>query len=217
MIIFDLDDTLIDTTGSVTPFKFRQCLKHLIEKGSCFIDFEAAYESLLAYNALSLKSVEALSRFISETGIDPAQAASVFAELTGPLPAEFVVATTPGAKEILSFFHSAHRLALVTGGHPLFQLEKLKKAGLDSSVFSKIHIPEDSIKKPYYQALIKEFSIPPEEIWVCGDRIQMDLVPAHELGCRTIHMRWGRGLRMETEDWIDHSIATLRELKGIIK
>lgn len=217
LIIFDLDDTLIDTSGAVTPFKLGQCLKRLIHEGICFTDFEEAYASLLAYNASSPKSFDALSKFLLESGVDPSKAAPVIAELTGPLPTDFVVPTTPGAKEVLSFFHQKHRLALVTGGHPPFQLEKLKKAGLDSSVFSKIHIPEDSIKKPYYQVLLKEFSIPPEEIWVCGDRIKMDLAPAHELGFRTVHMRWGRGLMTDTEDWIDYSITTLRELKGIIK
>jgi len=217
LIIFDLDDTLIDTSGSVTPFKMQQCLKHLIAEGLRIDDFAKAYEELLAYNASSLKSVEALSKFILKHGLDVSRAGSVFSELTSPLPLDFVVSTTPGAKEILSFLSSSYRLALVTGGHPSFQLDKLKKAGLDSSVFSKIHIPEDSIKRPYYKALAKEFLIPPEEIWVCGDRIQMDLVPAHELGFRTIHMRWGRGKMSVTESWIDHSITTLNELKGIIQ
>lgn len=217
LIIFDLDDTLIDTSGSVTPFKMGECLRRLIEEGFPIADFQKSYEELLLYNASSSKSVEALSKFFLKKGFDPSRAAPVLAELTAPLPHDFVISTTPDAKEILTFFHSFHRLALVTGGHPPFQWDKLKKAGLDTSLFSKIDISEDSIKKPYYEALIKEFSIPPEKTWVCGDRIQMDLLPAHELGFRTIHMRWGRGVAAETQEWIDYSIATLSELKGIIK
>lgn len=216
LIIFDLDDTLIDTSGTITPFKMGQCLKKLMEEGFSLPDYPKAYEELLAYNAASSKSTDALSKFLFQIGFDLSQSQSIFAELTAPLPPHFVVPTTPQAKEILSFFHSSHRLALVTGGHPPFQLEKLKKAGLDTSVFSRIDIPEDSIKKPCYQALARKFSIPPEQVWVCGDRIQMDLVPAYELGFKTIHMRWGRGERLAREDWIDYSIATLSELKGII-
>lgn len=216
LIIFDLDDTLIDTSGAVTPFKMKQCLQKLVEKGFSPPNFTKAYEELLAYNLSSPKSIDALSKFLMQIGFDLSQSQSIFAELTTPLPSDFVVPTTPQAKEILSYFSASHRLALVTGGSPLFQLEKLKKAGLDTSIFSKIDIPEDSIKKPYYQALARKFSILPEQIWVCGDRIQMDLVPAYELGFKTIHMRWGRGQQSASEDWIDHSIATLSELKGII-
>ena len=216
LIIFDLDDTLIDTSGFITPFKMKECLKKFIEEGLSVPDFQKAYEELLLLNASSPKSSDALSKFLLRKGFDRSLAAPAFAELTSPLPPSFVVPTTPRAQEILSFFSSFHTLALVTGGYPPFQLEKLEKAGLDSSVFSKIHIPEDSIKKPYYEALIREFSIPPERVWVCGDRIQMDLVPARELGFRTVHMRWGRGLLAPPEDWIDYSISTLVELKGII-
>lgn len=216
LIIFDLDDTLIDTSGSITPFKMKQCLQRLIEKGVSFPSLTKAYEELLAYNRSSPKSIDALSNFLVQVGFDLSQSQSIFAELTAPLPSDFIVPTTPQAKEILSYFSASHRLALVTGGHPPFQLEKLKKAGLDTSIFSKIDIPEDSVKKPYYLALARKFSIPPEQIWVCGDRIQMDLVPAHELGFKTIHMRWGRGQQSATEDWVDYSIATLGELKGII-
>jgi FMN phosphatase YigB (HAD superfamily) len=217
LIIFDLDDTLIDTTGTVTPFKLEECLKLLVKKGLRLADFKVAYQELLKDNLTSLKSVDALSKFLLRRNFELSLAAPIFEELTTPLPSHFEVPTTPHAKEILAFFHSLHPLAIVTGGHPPFQLQKLKKAGLDTSIFSKIHIPEDSIKKPYYSALAKEFSMPPEKVWVCGDRIQMDLVPAFELGFRTIHMKWGRGKQLVSEKWIDYSIDTLVELKGIIK
>ncbi|MBU6447143.1 MAG: HAD family hydrolase, partial [Verrucomicrobia bacterium] len=107
-------------------------------------------------------------------------------------------------------------VALVTGGHPPFQMEKLEKAGIDRSFFSKIAIPEDSIKKPFYEALLREFSIRPQEVVVCGDRIAMDLAPAHALGCQTVHMRWGRGKKLATEQWVTHSIVELSELTRII-
>ena len=95
----------------------------------------------------------------------------------------------------------------MTGGHPPFQREKMEKAGLDTSIFSKIAIPEDSVKKPFYEGLANEFSIKSSKIWVCGDRVDMDLAPAYELGINTIHMRWGRGKMVKSADWIDHSIS----------
>jgi FMN phosphatase YigB (HAD superfamily) len=217
LIIFDLDDTLIDTSGSVTPFKMKQCLKRLIKEGLAIADFDRAYADLLAINAQSAKSKDSLAHFVAKMGGAPSLVEKALEEMISPLPNPFPIPTTPNAKDILKFFKSSHILALVTGGHPPFQLEKLEKAGIDRTIFSKIAIPEDSIKKPFYEGLLKEFSMPSTEVLVCGDRIAMDLAPAHELGFKTVHMRWGRGQLAKTENWIHHAISDLSELKRIIK
>lgn len=217
LIIFDLDDTLIDTSGAVTPFKMKECLKLLVREGLPVSNFDRSYQELLAINAKSPKSKDALSRFIESAGGDPRLLEAVLREMTAPLPEDFVIPTTPNAKEILEWASRSHTLALVTGGHPPFQREKLKKAGIEPAIFSKIDIPEDSVKKPCYQGLLKEFSVPPQQVLVCGDRIAMDLVPAHELGIQTVHMRWGRGAQGQTEAWIRHAITDLSELKRIVR
>lgn len=180
-------------------------------------DFDAALKRLIQINDKSKGSKEALKDFLAQFEGNPALLSEALREMTRPLPADFVIPTTPNAKEILQFYAKNHTLALVTGGHPPFQLEKLEKAGIDRSFFSKIAIPEDSVKKPFYEACILEFSTHPQEVIVCGDRIAMDLAPAHELGCQTVHMRWGRGTKLETEKWITHSISSLGELKRIVK
>lgn len=216
-IVFDLDDTLIDTSGSVTPFKMDACLKKCIALGLPVQDEAKALQDLLAINKRSPKSTDALKIFIASYQLPGFPIAEVFQELHTPLPADFQVPVTPHAKEMLEFYKSLCPIALVTGGNAAFQWEKLKKAGIDSSIFSMIGIPEDSIKKPYYQAVQQKFGVTPSQIWVCGDRIEMDLKPAFELGFRTVHMRWGRGALTTSEKWIDYSISELRELKEIIK
>lgn len=137
--------------------------------------------------------------------------------MTSPLPPFFSISTTPFAKEILEELKEKHRLALVTAGNPAFQREKLEKAGIEPTLFSNILIPEDSVKKPAYEVLAKEFLNRPRDVVVCGDRISVDLAPAHELGFVTVHMRWGRGLINQTEPWIDYSISALSELRDILK
>ena len=217
MIIFDLDDTLIDTSGAVTPYKMKRCLEILCDLGLKISDFSKGYAELLEINRLSLRSKDALHSFILRQGGDPSWVEKVIPELSSPLPSDFPIPTTPSAKDILEECAVKHRIALVTGGHPPFQMEKLKKAGIEPSIFSKISIPEDSIKRPYYEALCKEFSKSPDDVIVCGDRILMDLIPARELGLTTVHMRWGRGLVNQTEEWIDYSISDLRQLRKIVR
>ncbi|HLB53381.1 MAG TPA: HAD family hydrolase [Chlamydiales bacterium] len=215
LIVFDLDDTLIDTSGSVTPFKMGECLKRLIEKGMEVKNFEETYHELLTFNCDSPSSKEALARLIWKVGFPPEKAHLAFTELTAPLPAHFSIPTTPNAFDVLKHFHSRYPLALVTGGNLSFQSDKMEKAGLDRSLFSKIAIPEDSVKKVVYETLSKEFSVPAHDIWVCGDRIEMDLKPAKELGFHTIHMQWGRG-KMQSADWVEFRISELNQLLGII-
>ncbi len=216
MIIFDLDDTLIDTSGAVTPFKMRECLKGFIAAGLQIADFEKAYEELLLLNEAASSSKEALAKFLCCFGGPSDFLSRATFNMISPLPPNFSIPTTPHAKEILQIFAKSHTLALVTGGHPPFQMEKLEKAGIDSSLFSKIAVPEDSVKKPFYESFIREFSVNAHEVLVCGDRIAMDLAPANALGCKTVHMRWGRGKGLQAEEWVTHSISNLSELKEIV-
>lgn len=215
MIVFDLDDTLIDTSGAVVPFKMKLCLERLKQLGLELSDFSTAYQRLLEMNSRSLRSIDALSEFLVEYKGEPALLSQLKELLFSPLPDDFAVPTLPHAKEILQNLHCQHVLALVTAGQRLFQREKLEKAGIEPSLFSNILIPEDGNKKPSYEVLCKQFLN--EKVIVCGDRVQVDLLPAHELGCATVHMRWGRGLLNQTESWVDYSICDLRELKDIVR
>lgn len=206
MIIFDLDDTLIDTSGSVTPHKLRDVIDAMKIPSP-----ERAYRELLSLNEGAKSSKEALILFSARYQVPWEEALKA---MSSPLPFDFKIPLTLGAKEILTYLvDSHHTMALVTGGDPFFQMEKLEKSGIDPSIFSNIAIPEDSNKKPYYQALAKAFSFPPGEILVCGDRSAMDLLPAHELGFRTFLRRWGRGLKGAKETWMEGEIVNLLELK----
>ncbi|MBX9744525.1 MAG: HAD hydrolase-like protein [Chlamydiales bacterium] len=215
LIIFDLDDTLIDTTGSVIPFKMKLCLERLVELGLKVSSFERAYQELMAINAVSLRSFDAIKQFINLKEGDLSWTEQISPLMVSPLPDDFVIPTTPGANEVLFDLQKGHHLALVTGGNPSFQREKLEKAGIEPSFFSNILIPEDCIKRPSYEVLCNQFLN--AQVVVCGDRVAMDLVPGYELGCMTVHMRWGRGLVSQAESWIDYSISDLRELKDLFR
>lgn len=213
LIIFDLDDTLIDTSGCVTPFKLERVLSAMLEGDPT----QSQLQQLLSLNDELSKSTLAIELFAQKLGLSGDAIARGLAELTTPLPADFQVICTPGAKEVLREFHSRCPIALVTVGQPSFQFDKLEKAGIEASLFSKIAIPGDSVKKPFYKDLAEEFSVSPADVWVCGDRIPVDLLPAYELKFNTVHMRWGRGKKMAHEPWIDHSISGLTELRKIIR
>ena len=213
LIIFDLDDTLIDTSGSVTPFKLEKVLSAMLEAAPSFEQLDL----LFRLNEQRSRSKEAIEIAAEKLGLSHAALVRGMAVLTTPLPSGFEVSCTPGALETLAEFSKCCPIALVTVGEPSFQLDKLEKAGIEASLFSKIAIPGDSVKKPCYKDLADEFSVAPADVWVCGDRIPIDLLPAHELQYNTVHMRWGRGKKMAHEPWIDYSISDLTELRKIIR
>jgi putative hydrolase of the HAD superfamily len=216
LIAFDLDDTLIDTSGVVTPLKLREVLHLLSSHGVPIGPFEEAFQEMQTLDKSCVTSKDTVRLTLERYG-----AVNLYQEAlslyTKPLPKDFQIPTTPHAKKVIDILKKrSHTIALVTGGKRTYQLEKLKKAGLEPAMFSKISVPEDSQKKPYYEALQKEFSASSGDCVAVGDRIPMDLAPAHELGWRTVHMRWGRGHLWKKEHWIDHSIRELSELLEIL-
>ncbi len=217
LIIFDLDDTLIDTSGGITPVKLEDALHRMIESGLSVPDFGQSLELLKRLDSTSESSSKSIAEFLEIINGDQALLEVGTREVYENLPLDLPIFPLEGALEVLSELSLHHQLALVTIGKPQQQLHKLKKAGIDSGLFSKIAVSEARIKKVYYQKILEELDYSPGETVVCGDRIATDLSPARELGCKTIQMRWGRGLNSSGyKSDVDYTISHLKELIDII-
>ncbi len=126
--------------------------------------------------------------------------------------------TVEGAEELLHTLSLHHVLALVSNGDVSQQMEKLKKAGIDSRIFSKIAISEEKCKRSRYEVIVEELGFSPSQVVVCGDRISVDLTPAKELGFKTVHVRWGRGMNsVGMKSDVDYTISSLKEVSLILK
>lgn len=217
LIIFDLDDTLIDTSGCITPIKLEDALRLLVQEGLELPHFEEGLELLKRLDSISDSSRRSLAEFLEISNADPRLLEIGLKEIYENISADLPVFPLDGAIEVLNELALDHQLALVTIGKQQQQMEKLKKAGIDSGIFSKIAVSEERDKKKYYQMIVEELGYTPSEVVVCGDRIPVDLAPARELGCKTIQMRWGRGLNsIGFKSDVDYTISHLKELKEII-
>lgn len=217
LIIFDLDDTLIDTSGSIVPFRLEAALKNMIEAGLSILDFDEALSRLKAMDETAHSTREALGEFL-EIQAAPAQLLDVGCQAVyGCKDFSFPVATTDDALDALLDLYKKHTLAIVSIGVKEIQFEKMKKAGIDTSLFSRIIICQDPFKKQSYQHLLEDLGVAPYNAIVVGDRIKRDLAPAKALGCKTVHMRWGRGLHQKGDkEEVDFSISTLDQLRPIL-
>lgn len=216
-IIFDLDDTLIDTSRVITPIKLKQALEAMQKEG-CFIpDFQEALGQLLALNEKAESAKDALKEFVFLR-----KAAEKFFLLGidvvySPLEENFSVSPTEGAIDLLSYLCGEHNLAIVSIGKEAQQLFKMKKAGIDSRFFYKIILSEERDKKKHYQQLMKEWGVTASEVIVCGDRILLDLLPAKELGCTTVHIKQGRGVHSKGPPGsVDFTIENLVEFTDVL-
>ncbi len=192
LIIFDLDDTLIDTSGCITPIKLESALSRMVEAGLKVPNFEDALETLRRLDASAESARHTLSEFLEILGTEEEDKYFKMAveEVYGPISDDIPIFPLEQAIEVLLDLKGTHELALVSMGKMEQQLIKMKKAGIDSTIFSKIVISEERDKKPHYKKIVEELGYAPSDTLVCGDRISLDLVPAKELGCKTVHMRW---------------------------
>ena len=218
LIIFDLDDTLIDTSGCITPVKFQRAIARMKEEGCDLQDEKAALALLVELDLEALSSKDSLKDFVTLFGLSDLYYYIGLKEIYDTLPVEIIIKPIKGAIETLRELGKENFLALVSVGKTEQQLFKLEKAGIDSTFFYKIFISEDQNKKKYYEQLIEELKITPGEVIVCGDRVVTDLAPAKELGCVTVHMKWGRGLRkQEQEAKVDFTITSPMQILDVFK
>lgn len=184
----------------------------MLKAGLEVADEADAYRELVTINQKALSSRIALKEFTNREEI-------LFAGLDAlktPLPLDAIIYPVPGALQLLASLKEHHTLALVTAGDPALQLQKMEKAGIQPEEFSKLIVGKEPSKKFDYQRVLVELKFDPSEAMVCGDRVEVDLAPAKELGLYTVHFRNGRGLIHDTpKECVDLTINTLKELQEV--
>lgn len=216
MIIFDLDDTLIDTTGSITPVKLEHALLKMVEAGLAVGNFQEALDILRRMDPASESAAQTLQEFLEVIEGEKKYFEIGHAAVYSDLPEDIVVYPVHQAREVLEELQRDHMLALVSMGAEHQQHFKMKKAGIDSTIFSKIIISAERDKKPHYKTILDELGFTSLQTVVCGDRVKRDLSPAKELGCTTIHMQWGRGANGERSPDVDFAVRNLSQIKDIL-
>jgi putative hydrolase of the HAD superfamily len=217
LIIFDLDDTLIDTTAKLTPIIFKKALKMMIDEGLPISNEKKEFKKLLEIDKTSINSKESIKKFLSEINANEKFYDIAINVMIQPIDQDVKVFTTKNAKKTLKYLSNSHTLAIVSMGKEKFQFDKIQKAGIDTSIFSKIVITQKEDKGFYYKKIIEQLNFSYQNTYVCGDKIDVDLIPAKEIGCKTIHMRYGRGKYLPQNINVDYTINLLDEIIGIVK
>lgn len=220
-IVFDLDDTLIET-GRV----FRGVLLNLcevIERRSAPTDRE---EILRRQNDIDVA-------LLAEAGATPDR----FSRSLVMTYREFVQSTLPEdetflAGEGLRAFQEVPDLStdtlavleqtlhcellLYTWGRQSVQMPRIRAHRLDS-YFAEIHCVEEKNLERFRSVIGNRA---PQEVLMCGDSLKLDIAPAVAAGCHAAHLHRPDGwsyLHGETKiDGSFHRLSRLGELIGVI-
>lgn len=217
LIIFDLDDTLITTTDSISCFRLRRALEEMRQAGLQMEEESLAEELMDRIDRYARDGLMALEEFVylheatcPERYIEIGKRVLLDPKLDGE-----VVSCFHGVETDLILLAEKAHLAMVTRGDEGYQKEKMKSAKLPLHLFHRIAIVPDS-KKEVYQQLIEEFCLPLHRVFVVGDRIEQDLLPAKELGCVCVWISQGR-FQVKNPLFVDYQIETLGELLPLLE
>lgn len=216
LIIFDLDDTLIDTSGSITPKALERAFLKMVKLGLFKRWDEGEFSKFVAIDRACTSSKESVLKFLKGIGGERFFD-DVISEAHGEIDDDHPVKRREGVLEFLERMKGMHIFSLVTLGKEANQLKKLKNAGIDSSIFAIIKILKVGDKGKAYEEVVKRLGFSKGDTIVCGDRIALDLEPAKLLGLTTVHMRFGRGKNFKRDRKIvDHEICSFSELETIV-
>jgi HAD superfamily hydrolase (TIGR01509 family) len=170
LVVFDLDDTLIDTRNVLLP---------------------AALARVSAATGIPVERLDPRGKKIDEVlaGIPGVTATEREAAAKAwYLPQVPPLTPLPGARELLQELRGRVRLVLLTRGAPARQEQKIAQCGLgplfDEIVIRAIEAPGS--KRDDLEALLRRHGVPPARCAVIGDDERDELKHARELGCVTI-------------------------------
>jgi len=220
-VIFDLDDTLFDCTGQLVEAARRRAADAMHE----FIpaDSQEIYNKIVEVetefgpkahifdkvcDALKPeKSQDCINAALRAYNSDEVEQINLFAE------------AVPLFKKLKK---QKIRLAIVSSGTYSRQMKKIQLLGLEQWMdLILIHdIEKSTPKETFFEQVLKQFSIKPEEAIAVGDRVHSEIRIGNSLGIPTIQMlhgRYSKILPKTTLEDPDFKIKHLSEIPRLIK
>lgn len=224
-IIFDFDDTLIETTKHFDQAKdeFRQIMAEL--------DFPAE-ECLITLNQLDIKNVHKYGGFMKQCfplalGETYDYYCQKFQKTISPTTRQEIVNLgwqifaheiehIPGAQEVLDKIHGQYPIFLATKGEPDLQMAKLEASGL-KKYFNQVYITPDKTAQEYLN-IAHQNNLTIQNSWVIGNSMKGDINPGLKGGFNCIHVYHYHTWDYEEEPSIGqhYSVKSIKEVLEIL-
>lgn len=206
-ILFDFDDTLVETTVYFNEAKSRFAM---LMAGMGF----PVEKSLATLNELDIKNVQqsggffkdCFPRALGETyeyycglyGINPCSKKQQEIENLGWSVYQQPVRPIQGAEEVLAHLAGKYPLFLATKGEPAVQSLRVEQSGL-ARWFEKVYVlsAKDAAA---YTSIAREQGIKPPLSWVVGNSMKSDINPALQAGFNCIYIHHPHTWDFEDEE-----------------
>lgn len=206
-IAFDLDDTLLDTSGILVPKASSHSFQILIKSGLELSLEECEKQRLNLIRSVSHKDVfQSLAEQYgtSETLLAVPDAIKAFYEPA--LPDQLPLLT--GARENIDYLKHKYKLFVVTAGTEATQLKKAKALGITKD-FERIYVTNSLKRQRKSEAfldIIKNTAIRPEELLCVGNSLHSEIHDAIKIGSLACYFEFGedRGLISSKEEEQPH-------------
>lgn len=212
-MIFDLDDTLLDTSkyliGPALKSSF-EVFKDSDFLNTTFEDFLYSYEQHKRHSPRE-------DFFLTQTSCDitAEKARNSFYSYRIPERIELI----DGAWDMLDRIKEHYSIFLVTTGRPKRQKEKIQKTQLDQ-FFSKWEVVDGvrwQRKGEVFQNIIKENNFLPEEVLCVGNRLDHEIAEAGQLDIPTCLLQYGEYEFLEPINDKEIPSFKIRHLSEILK
>ncbi|MEO5887602.1 MAG: HAD family hydrolase [Anaerolineales bacterium] len=233
-LLFDLDDTLLDTnTESFVPAYFQALASHMSDRVSAEVMLRALVHGMGLMNdsedpTRTLQEVFEAD-FYPKLGIPKEELLDVIEEFYDEVFPKLVEHTTarPAAVPLIEWALSCgFRVAIATD--PFFPRKatyhRIRWAGLDPEKLELIstfeHFHFSKIHSAYYAEILGRLGWPDGPVLMVGNDVQRDLLPAHRLGLKTYWIdgepasspgfEAGRGKLADLRPWLESvNLSTL--------
>ena len=187
MVTFDLDDTLVDTFGTV-PVRVRNA----IEAGRRTLGLELAPEGEAAVIAAVKQGDpnERPRRLVDALGIVDHAAGPVLEAYRTPMLD--LLEALPAAEETLRALAGRYELAIITNGGKVLQWAKVRKFGFERYVSRVIISETEGSVKPdpaIFAAAYRPSGLKAEEALHVGDLLEVDVAGAQAAGMAAVLLR----------------------------
>jgi FMN phosphatase YigB (HAD superfamily) len=195
VIVFDLDDTLIDTFGLlITPLE-RRTAKAMIEAGIAVRDATTLACALLQCRR---ETPDDVRLGLKRSGIECSRAA--FArrkKILEDVSLDHLV-LSPEVEHLLRSLYNHFELYLLTSGSAEFQAAKIDKLEIRRYFRDIVVVAAGTydVKARALQSLAADRGLAHDRVLVVGNRLDQEIAAANSLGMPTVWIRQGEGSAM---------------------
>lgn len=199
-LVFDLDDTLLDTYHQLIPRASRDACEAMISVGLA-TDVEHCLDAWEEHGKQHSRR-EIFLHLVGQFGVlegrDPSMVARRGFQSFYNRKVEPDITLFRGARELLGRLKSHYGLHLVTSGSRATQEEKIRILDIADLFDNILHVDpsQGARKRDAFRQVMKLTGSPPSRYLSVGNRIDTDIGEARELGWQGCWVRYGEHANM---------------------